>query len=131
MDTTVPLLLRIRSLSALWLLLLLSPAALASYSIGVGRADSTGPVAEIVFVSIDHLFEVYIIICISEWRTARAVGGLLKVIDVQCSTEIFYNETFLWEESNEYWNKDYLVYLCLYRRIDNYSFHSLFAVVEN
>jgi hypothetical protein len=66
MDTTVPLLLRIRGLSALWFLLLLSPVALASYSIGVGRADSTGPVAEIVFVSINRLFEVYVLICISE-----------------------------------------------------------------
>lgn len=53
MDTTVPLFLQTRVLSiwlSLWLLLLLSPAALASYSIGVGRADSTGPIAEIVFM---------------------------------------------------------------------------------
>jgi len=41
-----------RGLSALWLLLLLFPAALATYSIGVGRADCTGPTADIVFVSI-------------------------------------------------------------------------------
>lgn len=52
MDTSVPSLLKIRELLALWLLLLLSPAALAAYSIGVGIADSTGPTAEIVFVSI-------------------------------------------------------------------------------
>ncbi|XP_011872578.1 PREDICTED: neutral ceramidase [Vollenhovia emeryi] len=50
MDTLVRSLLRTRSLSALWLLLLLSPTVLASYSIGVGRADSTGPAAEIVFM---------------------------------------------------------------------------------
>ncbi|XP_029154974.1 neutral ceramidase [Nylanderia fulva] len=50
MDTLVPLFLRICSLSTLWLILLLSPTTLASYSIGVGRADSTGPTAEIVFM---------------------------------------------------------------------------------
>lgn len=52
MDTSASRsLLGTRSLSALWLLLLLSPAAVhASYSIGVGRADSTGPAAEIVFM---------------------------------------------------------------------------------
>lgn len=50
MDSLVPLLLKIRGLFTLWLLLLLSPATLASYSIGVGRADSTGPTAEIVFM---------------------------------------------------------------------------------
>lgn len=52
MDTLTPSLARIRGISALWLLLSLLPAAFASYSIGVGRADSTGPAAEIVFVSI-------------------------------------------------------------------------------
>ncbi|KAM0726433.1 Neutral ceramidase [Formica fusca] len=50
MDTLVPLLLTTRGLSTLWLLLLLPPAILASYSIGIGRADSTGPTAEIVFM---------------------------------------------------------------------------------
>ncbi|XP_071554309.1 neutral ceramidase isoform X2 [Temnothorax nylanderi] len=50
MDTSVRSFLRTRGLSALWLLLLLAPTALASYSIGVGRADSTGPTAEIVFM---------------------------------------------------------------------------------
>ncbi|KAL0125798.1 hypothetical protein PUN28_004691 [Cardiocondyla obscurior] len=50
MDTLARPLLRTRGLSTLWLLLLLSPAALASYSIGIGRADSTGPTAEIVFM---------------------------------------------------------------------------------
>ncbi|XP_025992627.2 neutral ceramidase isoform X2 [Solenopsis invicta] len=50
MDTFVWSLLRTRGLSALWLLLLLSPTALALYNIGVGRADSTGPSAEIVFM---------------------------------------------------------------------------------
>lgn len=52
MDTSASRsLLGTRGLSALWLLLLLSPAAVhASYSIGVGRADSTGPAAEIVFM---------------------------------------------------------------------------------
>ncbi|XP_072745601.1 neutral ceramidase [Anoplolepis gracilipes] len=50
MDTLVPLLLRTRGLSTLWLLMLLLPVTLASYSIGVGRADSTGPTAEIVFM---------------------------------------------------------------------------------
>ncbi|XP_018311164.1 neutral ceramidase isoform X2 [Mycetomoellerius zeteki] len=50
MDTLAQSLLGTRSLSALWLLLLLSPAVLASYSIGVGRADSTGPTADIVFM---------------------------------------------------------------------------------
>lgn len=54
MDTLVRSLLRTRGLSVLWLLLLLSSTALASYSIGVGRADITGPTAEIVFVSILH-----------------------------------------------------------------------------
>jgi len=51
MDTLAQSLLGTRGLSALWLLLLLSPAVLASYSIGIGRADSTGPTADIVFVS--------------------------------------------------------------------------------
>lgn len=50
MDTLVPLLLRSYGLSTLWLILLLSPTTLASYSIGIGRADSTGPTAEIVFM---------------------------------------------------------------------------------
>ncbi|XP_011067719.1 PREDICTED: neutral ceramidase isoform X2 [Acromyrmex echinatior] len=50
MDTLAQSLLGTRGLSALWLLLLLSPAILASYSIGVGRADSTGPTADIVFM---------------------------------------------------------------------------------
>lgn len=50
MDTLTPSLARIRGISALWLLLSLLPAAFASYSIGVGRADSTGPAAEIVFM---------------------------------------------------------------------------------
>lgn len=50
MDTLVWSLLRTRSLSALWLLLLFSSTALASYSIGVGRGDNTGPTAEIVFM---------------------------------------------------------------------------------
>ncbi|KAL6265618.1 hypothetical protein P5V15_002412 [Pogonomyrmex californicus] len=45
-----PSLLRTHGLSTLWLLLLLSSTALASYSIGVGRADSTGPAADIVFM---------------------------------------------------------------------------------
>lgn len=56
MDTLVPLLLTTRGLSTLWLLLLLPPAILASYSIGIGRADSTGPTAEIVFVSTELIF---------------------------------------------------------------------------
>jgi len=51
MATSVPSFLKARGLSASWLLLLLFPAALA-YSIGVGRADCTGPTADIVFVSI-------------------------------------------------------------------------------
>ncbi|XP_012227220.1 neutral ceramidase [Linepithema humile] len=50
MATSVPSSLRTRGLSALWLLLLLLPAALATYSIGVGRADCTGPIADIVFM---------------------------------------------------------------------------------
>ncbi|XP_011170954.2 neutral ceramidase [Solenopsis invicta] len=50
MDTFARSLLKTRGLSALWLLLLLSPTALALYSIGVGRADSTGPTAGIVFM---------------------------------------------------------------------------------
>ncbi|XP_014475825.1 PREDICTED: neutral ceramidase [Dinoponera quadriceps] len=50
MDTSVSSFLRTRGLSALWLLLVLSPAVRASYSIGVGIADSTGPTAEIVFM---------------------------------------------------------------------------------
>lgn len=41
---------RTGALAALWLLLLLSPTVLASYSIGVGIADTTGPTAEIVFM---------------------------------------------------------------------------------
>ncbi|EFN86686.1 Neutral ceramidase [Harpegnathos saltator] len=50
MDTSVSSLLKTRGLPALWLLLLLSPVVLASYSIGFERADSTGPTAEIVFM---------------------------------------------------------------------------------
>lgn len=46
----MPLLLRTCGLSTIWLILLLSPTTLASYSIGIGRADSTGPTAEIVFM---------------------------------------------------------------------------------
>lgn len=42
--------LQILGLSALWLLFVSLPAALASYSIGVGRADTTGPTAEVVFM---------------------------------------------------------------------------------
>ncbi|KAL2721907.1 neutral ceramidase [Vespula maculifrons] len=45
--------LRFHDLSTLWIILLtfiLSPSCLASYSIGVGIADSTGPVAEVVFM---------------------------------------------------------------------------------
>lgn len=54
MATLVPSFLRSRGLSALWLLQLLLqvPIALATYSIGAGRADCTGPTADIVFVSI-------------------------------------------------------------------------------
>lgn len=48
MDTSS--LLRARGLPALWVLLLLTPTAFAAYSIGTGRADSTGPTAEIVFM---------------------------------------------------------------------------------
>ncbi|XP_032681175.1 neutral ceramidase [Odontomachus brunneus] len=48
MDTSS--LLKTCGLPALWLLLLLSPAVFASYSIGVGIADSTGPTAEIAFM---------------------------------------------------------------------------------
>ncbi|KOX71109.1 Neutral ceramidase [Melipona quadrifasciata] len=33
-----------------WLLLAALPGAIASYSVGVGRADTTGPVAEVVFM---------------------------------------------------------------------------------
>ncbi|XP_014616337.1 PREDICTED: neutral ceramidase [Polistes canadensis] len=45
--------LRLNDLSALWIvfiLLMISPSCHASYSIGVGIADSTGPPAEIVFM---------------------------------------------------------------------------------
>ncbi|XP_017893250.1 neutral ceramidase isoform X2 [Ceratina calcarata] len=35
---------------AIWVLQLLVPGAIASYSIGVGRADATGPTAEVVFM---------------------------------------------------------------------------------
>ncbi|KYN38173.1 Neutral ceramidase [Trachymyrmex septentrionalis] len=50
MDTLAQSLIGTRGIFALWLLLLLSPTVLASYSIGVGRADSTGPTADIVFM---------------------------------------------------------------------------------
>lgn len=43
---------RILALLTIWLVQLAVPGAIASYSIGVGRADATGPAAEIVFVSI-------------------------------------------------------------------------------
>ncbi|KAG7204442.1 hypothetical protein KM043_004878 [Ampulex compressa] len=41
---------RIFRLSALWLIFILMPSALASYSVGVGIGDTTGPTAEIVFL---------------------------------------------------------------------------------
>ena len=47
-----PALLRTLALLTIWLLQVAVPGAVASYTIGVGRADTTGPVAEIVFVSI-------------------------------------------------------------------------------
>ncbi|XP_043588615.1 neutral ceramidase [Bombus pyrosoma] len=41
---------RILALLTIWLVQLAVPGAIASYSIGVGRADATGPAAEIVFM---------------------------------------------------------------------------------
>ncbi|XP_012141148.2 neutral ceramidase isoform X2 [Megachile rotundata] len=41
---------RFRILFLLWLLQVALPGAVASYSIGVGRADTTGPSAEVVFM---------------------------------------------------------------------------------
>lgn len=45
-----PALLRTLALLSIWLLQVAVPGAMASYTIGVGRADTTGPVAEIVFM---------------------------------------------------------------------------------
>lgn len=44
--------LQIIGLVSLWILYIALPGAVASYSIGVGRADTTGPTAEVIFVSI-------------------------------------------------------------------------------
>ncbi|XP_043525497.1 neutral ceramidase-like [Frieseomelitta varia] len=41
---------KILAVLSTWLLLAALPGAIASYSVGVGRADTTGPVAEIVFM---------------------------------------------------------------------------------
>lgn len=49
---------RILALLTIWLVQLAVPGAIASYSIGVGRADATGPAAEIVFVSIARKYHV-------------------------------------------------------------------------
>lgn len=51
METSVIGRLRILALLSIWLLQVAVPGAVASYSIGVGRADTTGPTAEVVFVS--------------------------------------------------------------------------------
>lgn len=52
MDTQAARRLQILGLISLWLLHAAVPGADASYSIGVGRADTTGPTAEVVFVGI-------------------------------------------------------------------------------
>ena len=50
MDTQAARRLQILGLISLWLLQAAVPGADASYSIGVGRADTTGPTAEVVFM---------------------------------------------------------------------------------
>ncbi|XP_031838351.1 neutral ceramidase [Nomia melanderi] len=50
METPVIRQLQILGLISLWLLIVAVPGDLASYTIGVGRADTTGPTAEVVFM---------------------------------------------------------------------------------
>ncbi|TGZ52074.1 Neutral ceramidase [Temnothorax longispinosus] len=104
MATSVRSFLRTRGLSALWLLLLLAPTALASYSIGVGRADSTGPTAEIVFSFPPQVLrklktqfgDMYTArnVMISSTHTHSAPGGFMLDVLFDLTTFGFVRESF-------------------------------------
>ncbi|PBC34777.1 Neutral ceramidase [Apis cerana cerana] len=94
-----PALLRTLALLSIWLLQVAVPGAMASYTIGVGRADTTGPVAEIVFV-VENLQKQYgdlyteNNVMISATHSHSTPGGFMLHMLFDLTTFGFVRETF-------------------------------------